>query len=45
MTMLFSNFTEVLNMVMRKRMYKKRVVELNEPVLGKDKESISDEAH
>ena len=34
--MAFSFIVEVLNLVMRKRMAKKRVVELNEPVLRKD---------
>src|SRR5688500_8881730 len=41
--MAFSFVVELLNMVMRKRMAKTRVVELNEPVL-KDKENYSDQA-
>lgn len=42
--MAFSFGVEMLNMIMRKRMYKNRVVELNEPVLKKEKEEYSDEA-
>ena len=38
--MAFSFIVEVLNMTMRKRMKKKRVVELNEPMLPSD-EKIS----
>jgi hypothetical protein len=41
--MAFSFVVELLNMVMRKRMAKTRVVELNEPVL-KDQENYSDQA-
>jgi len=41
--MAFSFVVELLNMVMRKRMAKPRVVELNEPVL-KDQENYSDQA-
>ena len=41
--MAFSFLVELLNMIMRKRMAKNRVVELNEPVL-KDKENYSDQA-
>ncbi|MBK8521821.1 MAG: TerC family protein [Ferruginibacter sp.] len=41
--MAFSFTVEMLNMVMRKRAYKNRVVELNEPVLNKE-EAYSDEA-
>lgn len=42
--MAFSFVVELLNMVMRKRMAKNRVVELNEPVLEVEKEEYSDEA-
>lgn len=42
--MAFSFVVELLNMVMRKRMAKNRVVELNEPVLEEEKEEYSDEA-
>ena len=42
--MAFSFGVEMLNMVMRKRMKKQRVVELNEPVLRKDEEEFSDQA-
>jgi predicted tellurium resistance membrane protein TerC len=42
--MAFSFVVEMLNMVMRKRMNKNRVVELNEPVLQKDEENVGDEA-
>lgn len=41
--MAFSFLVELLNMVMRKRMAKNRVVELNEPLLT-DKENYSDKA-
>lgn len=41
--MAFSFVVELLNMLMRKRMAKTRVVELNEPVL-KDQENYSDQA-
>ena len=44
--MAFSFGVEMLNLVMRKRMAKRRIVQLNEPHLGKDKdENSSDEAH
>lgn len=43
--MAFSFVVEMLNMVMRKRMARNRVVELNEPVLNKKKENESDNAH
>ncbi len=39
--MAFSFIVEMLNMVMRKRLINKRVVELNEPQLGNDKEPIN----
>jgi predicted tellurium resistance membrane protein TerC len=42
--MAFSFVVELLNMLMRKRMAKNRVVELNEPVLEDEKEDYSDEA-
>ena len=42
--MAFSFTVEMLNMVMRKRMNKNRVVELNEPVLSDKKEKDSDQA-
>jgi predicted tellurium resistance membrane protein TerC len=42
--MAFSFAVEMLNMVMRKRMQKNRVVELNEPVLPKAEEPYSDQA-
>ena len=42
--MAFSFVVEILNMVMRKRMAKNRVVHLNEPVLKDEKEEYSDEA-
>jgi len=42
--MAFSFGVEMLNMVMRKRMHRNRVVELNEPVLKDEKEEYSDEA-
>lgn len=42
--MAFSFGVEMLNMVMRKRMAKNRVVRLNEPVLPDDEEKYSDEA-
>ncbi len=42
--MAFSFVVEVLNMVMRKRMTKKRVVELNEPVLRNENNNESDMA-
>jgi predicted tellurium resistance membrane protein TerC len=42
--MAFSFGVEMLNMVMRKRMAKYRVVELNEPVLPQEEEQYSDQA-
>src|SRR5690349_15285319 len=42
--MAFSFIVEVLNMVMRKKS-KKRVVELNDPVLQSEVENLSDSAH
>jgi predicted tellurium resistance membrane protein TerC len=42
--MAFSFGVEMLNMVMRKRMAKNRVVRLNEPVLPVEEEKYSDEA-
>ena len=42
--MAFSFVVEMLNMLMRKRMAKNRVVELNEPVLEETKENNSDQA-
>ncbi len=42
--MAFSFAVEVLNMTMRKRMKKKRIVELNEPMLRREEESDSDMA-
>lgn len=42
--MAFSFAVELLNMVMRKRMHKNRVVELNEPVLPDEEAEFSDEA-
>ena len=42
--MAFSFGVEMLNMVMRKRMAKNRVVELNEPVLKEQEEEFFDEA-
>ncbi|HMI77332.1 MAG TPA: TerC family protein [Ferruginibacter sp.] len=42
--MAFSFVVEMLNMVMRKRMAKNRVVELNEPVLEEKIENLSDES-
>jgi predicted tellurium resistance membrane protein TerC len=43
--MAFSFIVEMLNMVMRKRMTKKRVVELNEPVLRQRVDDEGDIAH
>jgi predicted tellurium resistance membrane protein TerC len=40
--MAFSFTVEVLNMVMRNRMAKRRVVVLNEPVLPEEEETKSD---
>ncbi|MBK8609970.1 MAG: TerC family protein [Chitinophagaceae bacterium] len=42
--MAFSFGVEMLNMVMRKRMKKNRVVKLNEPVFRHDEEDFSDQA-
>jgi predicted tellurium resistance membrane protein TerC len=42
--MAFSFLVELLNMVMRKRQAKNRVVQLNEPQLGKQDENFSDQA-
>jgi predicted tellurium resistance membrane protein TerC len=43
--MAFSFGVEMLNMVMRKRMDKNRIVQLNEPMLENEAEEGSDEAH
>ena len=43
--MAFSFIVEVLNMTMRKRTAKKKVVRLNEPVLQEAQENVSDSAH
>ena len=43
--MAFSFIVEVLNMIMRKRNAKKRLVELNEPVLRPRQDDVSDSAH
>lgn len=40
--MTFSFIVEVLNMVMRKRMTKRRVVELNDPMLEEEEKNESD---
>src|SRR5580765_326790 len=42
--MAFSFGVEMLNLIMRKRMAKRKIVELNEPIL-KEKEEDSDQAH
>jgi predicted tellurium resistance membrane protein TerC len=42
--MAFSFSVEVLNMVMRKRATRQRVVELNEPMLEEEEEEYSDQA-
>lgn len=42
--MAFSFMVEILNMTMRKRMAKKRIVQLNEPMLADDEEEYSDQA-
>ena len=42
--MAFSFGVEILNMTMRRRIERKRVVQLNEPILRKER-NISDEAH
>ncbi|MBC7534186.1 MAG: TerC family protein [Ferruginibacter sp.] len=43
--MAFSFGVEMLNMIMRKKMVKSRVVKLNEPVLRNDDENRSDTSH
>jgi predicted tellurium resistance membrane protein TerC len=43
--MAFSFLVEMLNMVMRKRIANKRVVQLNEPLLRKEDDKYSDTAH
>ena len=43
--MAFSFGVEMLNMVMRKRMRKRKIVELNEPQLRRKEENLSDQAH
>lgn len=43
--MAFSFGVEMLNMIMRKRMDRNRVVVLNEPVLSEVKKNESDQAH
>jgi predicted tellurium resistance membrane protein TerC len=43
--MAFSFMVEMLNMTMRKKTARKKVVELNEPVLTQEKEVDSDQAH
>ena len=43
--MAFSFIVEVLNMVMRKKSTKQKVVELNEPILRPNEEAHSDSAH
>jgi predicted tellurium resistance membrane protein TerC len=43
--MAFSFIVEVLNMIMRKRNAKRKVVELNEPILRRKEENLSDSAH
>jgi predicted tellurium resistance membrane protein TerC len=43
--MAFSFGVEMLNIVMRKRIAKRKVIQLNEPRLMKDEENLSDEAH
>jgi len=43
--MAFSFGVEMLNMIMRKRMAKRKVVELNEPQLRKKEINDTDEAH
>lgn len=43
--MAFSFGVEMLNMIMRKKMAKNRVVRLNEPRLEEEEEGYSDEAH
>ena len=43
--MAFSFLVEMLNIIMRKRIKRKKLVELNEPVLKKNEPGDSDEAH
>jgi predicted tellurium resistance membrane protein TerC len=43
--MAFSFLVEVLNMTMRKRNSKRKIVELNEPMLRTEEKNISDSAH
>lgn len=43
--MAFSFGVEMLNLAMRKRIAKRKIVELNEPRLMKDQDNFSDEAH
>lgn len=43
--MAFSFGVEMLNLVMRKRIAKRRIIELNEPRLMKEQDNFSDEAH
>jgi predicted tellurium resistance membrane protein TerC len=43
--MAFSFMVEMLNMTMRKRSARRKVVELNEPLLKEEKEVDSDQAH
>lgn len=43
--MAFSFIVEVLNMTMRKKTARRKIVELNEPVLRSSEENISDSAH
>ena len=43
--MAFSFGVEMLNMVMRKRLAKRKVVQLNEPQLKNDEPGGSDQAH
>src|SRR5436190_21779908 len=43
--MAFSFTVEILNMIMRKKMYSRKVVELNEPTLKDDQDNYSDQAH
>ena len=43
--MAFSFIVEVLNMTMRKKTARRKVVELNEPQLKEEEEKVSDSAH
>ncbi|HEV8286316.1 MAG TPA: TerC family protein [Chitinophagaceae bacterium] len=43
--MAFSFIVEILNLIMRKRMAKRKIIELNEPMLRKEEENNSDQAH